>query len=77
VYPPLPSGLRHHPVGQTCSASGDRTFNRAKDKLPSAPLKVVSSNLALLPKMSPSNSARLLKVALLNQAPPVKVALGK
>jgi hypothetical protein len=53
------------------------TPDRAKDKPPSAPLKLVPSNLAVLLKIPPSNSARPRKIALLNQAPPVKVAWGK
>jgi hypothetical protein len=64
VYPPLPSGPAHHPVGQTCPASGDRICDRSKDKLLSSPLKVASWNLALP-----------LKVASWNQASPLKVAL--
>lgn len=47
VYPPLPSGPRHHPVDQTCSSFGDRT--RDREKLPVALLKVASSKVAAPP----------------------------
>src|ERR1022692_298433 len=83
-YPPRRSGTRHHPAGQTCWASDDRTRVPLNGNLsaPSAkvapansvaPPKVAPSNEVLSVKVTPPNWARLAKVAPLNQAQPPKV----
>ena len=77
MYPPLPSGPRRHPVGQTCWASGDRTRDPPKDKLPSPPLKVAPSYKPVPLKLTPSKATPPLKLTPSKVAVRPKVALSK